>query len=108
MLRQQIRFLNKIVDNSGKMYYLFINGFKKLPNPEYDAARKILAHTCHKPMNFDDLYPFVRDILPDKIAINKLLKRLSDECYLKKDTGGYGFVSSMLADWWKNYYEWER
>lgn len=79
-----------------------------LPGPEYDAARKILANTCHKPMNFDDLYPFVKDLLQDKIAINKLLKRLSDECYLKKGVGGYGFVSAMLADWWKNYYEYER
>jgi AAA+ ATPase superfamily predicted ATPase len=97
---------------TGKSHKEFIDLHSRLktnlPNPEYNAARKILANTCHKPMNFDDLYPILKDILPDKIAINKLLKRLSDECYLKKDTGGYGFVSAMLADWWKNYYEWER
>lgn len=97
---------------TGKSHKEFIDLHSRLktnlPGPEYNAARKILANTCLKPMNFDDLYPFLKDILADKIEINKLLKRLTDECYLKKDKGGYGFVSTMLADWWKNYYEWER
>jgi hypothetical protein len=47
-------------------------------------------------------------LLPGKAAVNKLLKRLMDECYLKKSDGCYGFVSPMLADWWKNQYEWEK
>lgn len=107
---QEIQKLYKrITDKSHKEFIDLHSRLKtNLPGPEYNAAWKILANTAFKPMNFDDLYPFLKDILPDKIAINKLLKRLTDECYLKKDAGQYGFVSTMLADWWKNYYEWER
>jgi hypothetical protein len=59
-------------------------------------------------MSFDDLYPFLEDILHGKTAVNKLLKRLVDECYLKKEADIYRFVSPMLADWWRNHYEWEK
>lgn len=97
---------------TGKQHKEFIDLHTRLKNhlskPQYDAARKILAHTCQETMGFDDLYPFLEGIFPDKIAANKLLKRLVDECYLKKDKERYGFVSPMLADWWKNHYQWER
>ena len=73
-----------------------------------EAAKKILAHTCGKSLGFDDIYPFIEDILEEKAAVNKLLKRLVDECYLKKDGARYGFVSPMLADWWTNHYDWEK
>ncbi|HLP44316.1 MAG TPA: ATP-binding protein [Candidatus Kapabacteria bacterium] len=98
---------------TGKQHKEFIDFHTRLKTHlpsqgEYDAARKILAHTSRNPMSFDDLYPYIETILPEKTAVNKLLKRLSDECYLKKEAGSYGFVSTMLADWWKNHYEWER
>lgn len=97
---------------TGKQHKEFIDLHTRLQThlsrPEYDAARKILAHTCRAPMGFDDLYPFLESFLSDEIAANKLLKRLVDECYLKKEAGQYGFISPMLADWWKNHYDWER
>jgi hypothetical protein len=97
---------------TGKTHKEFLDLHARLKThlspPEYNAARKILANTCHKPMSFDDIYPFLKDILPDKLDVNKLLKRLTDECYLKKEAGDYGFVSALLADWWKNQYEYER
>ncbi|MCP4157753.1 MAG: hypothetical protein GY757_59135, partial [bacterium] len=97
---------------TGKQHKEFIDLHTRLKThlkgPEYDAARKVLALTCRKRMSFDDLYPYIETVLPGKEAVNKLLKRLTDECYLKKAAGRYGFVSPMLADWWKNHYEWEK
>jgi AAA+ ATPase superfamily predicted ATPase len=79
-----------------------------LPEHQFAAARKILANTALKPMNFDDIYPYVEKMLPDKQEVNKLLRRLEDECYLYKEKGFYRFVSPMIADWWKNMYAWEK
>ncbi|MCK5058158.1 MAG: hypothetical protein KAT34_16010 [Candidatus Aminicenantes bacterium] len=59
-------------------------------------------------MSFDDIYPYVEKILPGKEAVNKLLKRLVDECYLVKENQDYRFISPMVRDWWKNSYDWER
>jgi len=97
---------------TGKQHKEFIDLHTRLKThlskPEFDAAKKILAHTCGKSMGFDDIYPFIEDILKEKAEVNKLLKRLVDECYLKKDGTRYAFVSPMLADWWTNHYEWEK
>jgi len=97
---------------TGKQHKEFIDLHTRLKThlskPEFDAAKKILAHTCGKSMGFDDIYPFIEDILKEKAEVNKLLKRLVDECYLKKDGARYAFVSPMLADWWTNHYEWEK
>ncbi len=79
-----------------------------LPKLEFAAAKKILAHTCFSPHGFEDLYPYLEPVLPDKSDLNKLLMRLCDECYLIKEAGEYAFVSPMLADWWKNNYDWEK
>jgi len=107
---EEIRKLYERITSKSHKEFIDLHSRLKtnLPGPEYNSARKILANTCNKPMSFDDLYPYIESILPDKTAVNKLLKRLSDECYLKKEAGEYGFVSAMLADWWKNQYEWER
>lgn len=80
---------------------------KYLSGPVMKAAKKILAHCSQKPMSFDDLYALVKEFITDKEAFNKLLKRLADECYLKKSEEKYSFISPMLADWWKGHYEWE-
>jgi hypothetical protein len=97
---------------TGKQHKEFIDLHTRLrthlSKPDYNAARKILAHTSRKGMSFDDLFPLLQGILADKTALNKLLKRLVDECYLRKSRGNYGFVSPMLADWWKNHYDWEK
>ncbi len=97
---------------TGKQHKEFIDLHSRLnnllPRPEFDAARKILAHVCGGAMGFDDLYPFVESGLPGREAVNKLLKRLQDECYLRKSREGYEFVSPMLADWWSRQYDWER
>ncbi len=97
---------------TGKQHKEFIDLHTRLKTHlskvDYDAARKILAHTCQGPMTFDDLYPNLKDILENKTAANKLLKRLVDECYLKLREGQYRFVSPMLSDWWKNHYQWEK
>lgn len=97
---------------TGKQHKEFIDLHTRLrthlSRPEFEAAKKILAHTCGKSMGFDDLYPFIEDLLPEKTAVNKLLKRLVDECYLKKEGARFAFVSPMLADWWTNQYDWER
>ena len=109
-----LKYLQKIYEKiTSKQHKEFIDLHSRLKthlgkSSEFNAAKKILAHTCDSSMNFDDLYPFLENILPDKIAVNKLLKRLVDECYLKKKTGQYSFVSPMLADWWRNNYKWER
>ncbi len=79
-----------------------------LPKIEFEAVKKILAHTCSAPQAFEDLYPYLEPVLPDKADLNRLLLRLCDECYLKKEAGEYSFISPLLADWWKNTFEWER
>lgn len=97
---------------TGKQHKEFIDLHSRLkeflPKVECNAAFKVLAHIAFKPMNFDDIYPFIENILPDKNSFNKLLKRLVDECYLEKDGQDYRFVSPMVRDWWKNSYGWER
>lgn len=97
---------------TGKQHKEFIDLHTRLrthlSKPEFEAAKRILAHTCGKSMGFDDIFPFIEDILKEKVEVNKLLKRLVDECYLKKDGARYAFVSPMLADWWTNHYEWEK
>ncbi len=79
-----------------------------LPGSEFEAARKILAHTATEPMNFDDIYGYVNQFLPDKGKLDKLLKRLVDECYLAKENLHYRFISPMIADWWRNSFDWEK
>lgn len=79
-----------------------------LTESEFAAARKVLAHIAFNSMTFDDIHPYVKEMLPDKGELNKLLKRLEDECYLYKENGFYQFVSPMIADWWKNMYAWEK
>jgi len=32
----------------------------------------------------------------------------ADEFYITKEDKCYRFVSPMIADWWKNSYDWER
>ncbi|MGE5342430.1 MAG: ATP-binding protein [Candidatus Omnitrophota bacterium] len=99
----------RITDKTHKEFLDLHNRLKNhLQSAEYNAATKILAHCCQSPMGFDDIYPFLENILPEKLAVNKILKRLTDEGYLKKENGKYGFVSILLADWWKNHYEYER
>jgi hypothetical protein len=97
---------------TGKRHKEFIDLHTRLESylteKEFAAARKILAHTAFNLMNFDDIYPYVEKVLPDKQEVNKLLKRLEDECYLYKENGFYRFVSPMIADWWKNMYGWEK
>ncbi len=79
-----------------------------LPSREYNAAYEILAHIAFKPMRFGDIYPYIEKTMPNKEKVNKLLNRLVDECYLVKEAGFYRFVSPMIADWWKNAFEWEK
>ena len=79
-----------------------------LSGPEYKAVKKILAHIADKKMSFEDLFPYIKPILPKREDADKLLKRLVDESYLKKEKNSYCFISSMLADWWKNSYGWEK
>jgi len=79
-----------------------------LPKNEYSTAKKILAHLSADPMTFNDLWPYIREqVNNDKETMHKLLKRLTDECYITIEMGLYRFVSPMLADWWKNSYGWE-
>ncbi|MCP4681680.1 MAG: ATP-binding protein [Desulfobacterales bacterium] len=97
---------------TGKKHKEFIDLHSRLkdylPPNEYKAARKILAHLASDPMTFDDLRPYVEDIVEDKDRLQRLLKRLTDECYLIKERRFFRFVSPMLADWWRNSYECER
>jgi AAA+ ATPase superfamily predicted ATPase len=79
-----------------------------LSETDFSASRKILANAAFKPITFDDIYSHVENILPDKRNVYRLLKRLEDECYLKKIDEYYQFVSPMVADWWKNNYGFER
>ncbi len=79
-----------------------------LSGPEYNAVKKILAHIADKKMSFEDLFPYIKPILPKREDTDKLLKRLVDESYLKKENSSYCFISPMLADWWKNSYGWEK
>jgi len=59
-------------------------------------------------MTFDDLMPYVTNMVHDKEKLHRLLKRLTDENYITKTDKYYRFVSPMIADWWKNTYDWER
>ncbi|MCP4219071.1 MAG: ATP-binding protein [bacterium] len=99
-------------DITGKQHKEFVDLHSRLrnhlPKEHYEAARKILAHTCRDGMSMEDLFPIIRRNVKDKETVNKLLKRLTDECYLTKSKGRYRFVSPMLADWWNNQYDWER
>jgi hypothetical protein len=97
---------------TGKRHNEFIDLHSRLESyltgNQFTAARKILAHLAFKAMTFDDIYPYVQKALPGKQYLNKLLRRLEDECYLSVEKGFYQFVSPMLADWWKNIYAWEK
>ena len=97
---------------TGKRHKEFIDLHTRLESylseSQFAAARKILAHVASTPMTFDDIYPYVKQMLPDKVAVSKLLRRLEDECYLYKEEAFYQFVSPMVADWWKNMYTWEK
>lgn len=108
-LKQIEKLYQKI---TGKQHKEFINLHSRLKEylspEENNAARKILAHIAFTPMSFNDIYPYIEKIMPDKERVNKLLKRLIDECYLVIDNGFYRFVSPMISDWWKNSYEWEK
>lgn len=108
-LKEVERLYQKITSKQHKEFIDLHSRLKSyLPEVEYEAVRKILAHVVFSPMTFDDLYPYVEEILPDKTKVNKVLKRLVDECYLVKEKGMYRFVSPMVQDWWKNSYDWER
>ncbi|MCP4134626.1 MAG: ATP-binding protein [bacterium] len=71
------------------------------------AAKILLSNIVHEVNNFDDLYPYVEQLL-SKAEANKILKRLTDECYILHESGKFKFVSPMLADWWKKAYGFER
>ncbi|MCP5104722.1 MAG: hypothetical protein GY950_15160 [bacterium] len=108
-----IKTMRELYDRiTGKQHKEFIDLHTRLrthlSNSDYNAAKKVLAHTSQKPMSFDDLFPFLEDTLADRPEANKLLKRLVDECYLRKWKGQYRFASPLLADWWKNQYDWEK
>lgn len=99
----------KVTDKQHKEFIDLHTRLKEyLSKIEFKAATRMLAHLAFEPMDFEDLYPYVEQIILGKTEVNRLLKRLVDECYLKKEGGVYRFVSPMLADWWKNSYEWER
>ncbi len=74
----------------------------------FKAAKKILAHLASDPMTQDYLWPYTKEILNNKATLRLLLKRLVDECYIVKENRNYRFVSPMVADWWKNSYDWEK
>lgn len=76
--------------------------------PEYSpVCHSILAHLSVNPLSKDDLYPYISETV-DKKVMNKLLRRLSDEGYIVIEDGNCRFVSTLLADWWRNKYEHER
>jgi AAA+ ATPase superfamily predicted ATPase len=97
---------------TGKQHKEFIDLHSRLKDylsdSEYQAARKILAHLASDPMTFNDLMPYVTNMVHDKEKLHRLLKRLTDENYITKTDKYYRFVSPMIADWWKNTYDWER
>jgi AAA+ ATPase superfamily predicted ATPase len=69
---------------------------------------KILSHLSFDKLSFEDLWSYVQNQINSKEVLEKLLKRLIDECYICKNQNYYSFVSTMLADWWKNNYPYER
>jgi len=75
---------------------------------DFKTTAKVLANLSTGPMSFDDLFPYIAEILPDREGIHRTLKRLMDECYIIRRDGQYSFVSPLLADWWRNNYDWER
>lgn len=79
-----------------------------LSENQFKAAKKSLAHLASDDMSFEDLWPYVKDIIVEKEAFRLLLKRLVDESYVKEENRLYCFVSAMLADWWNSTYEWEK
>ena len=97
---------------TGKQHKEFIDLHSRLKDylsdSEYQGARTILAHLASDPMTFDDLMPYVKNMVSDKEKLHRLLKRLTDENYITKTDKYYRFVSPMIADWWKNSYDWER
>ncbi|MCK4357700.1 MAG: hypothetical protein KAW92_02970 [Candidatus Cloacimonetes bacterium] len=80
----------------------FHNRLKKYLKDENleKPARIILSHLSTDAMTFDDLYPYVDDLI-SKEKLNELLNRLIDEAYVKKADDKYTFLSKLLAGWWK-------
>lgn len=97
---------------TGKQHKEFIDLHSRLKEylseSQFKVAKKILAHLASDAMSFDDLWPYVKDIVVEKEVFRFLLKRLVDECYIKEEKRLYRFVSPMLADWWNNTYDWEK
>jgi len=97
---------------TGRQHKEFIDLHSRLKEhllpDRFKAAKTILAHLASDPMTFDDLWPFVEDILTEKKSLHTILKRLSDESYILHEKRYYRFVSPMLADWWNNSYDWEK
>jgi uncharacterized protein len=100
---------NKIINKKHQAFNDLHDRLKDyLIENERRAAWIILAHLSYDKMSFDDLYPFVSDVLSTKEELIKLLNRLVDESYLSKDLEFYSFRSVLLSDWWKNNYSYER
>lgn len=99
----------RITDKQHKEFIDLHSRLKDYLSPgNLKAAQKILAHLSMGAMSFFDLKPYVKDFVTDDHQLQKLLKRLIDENYLKKQKQLYRFASPMLSDWWRNSYEWER
>jgi hypothetical protein len=103
------KIYTKITDKRHKEFMQLHALLKEYLSPnDMKTAHKILAHLTTGCMQFEDLYPYLSDTESDTEKVNRILKRLVDECYIQQQKGSYGFVSPMLADWWKNSYGYER
>jgi len=71
------------------------------------SARIILSHLSTDTMTFDDLYPYVAELI-NKERLNELLNRLIDEAYVKKTDDKYNFLSKLFAEWWKEKLHFDR
>ena len=61
------RLYNLIIDSQHPAFTAFHNRLKRyLSSTDYKAAAKILAHISRSPMSFDDLFPYVIDIVGKK------------------------------------------
>ena len=100
---------NQITNKTHKEFENFHSRLNEhLNDTENKAVLKTLAHLSDKPLSFDDLYPYVESLIPERKNLHRLLKRLMDECYIKSEDEMFDFVSPMLKDWWKKSYSWEK
>lgn len=85
---------SKITDKPHKTFITLHNRLKDHVSPnEFKAATTLLAHLASDSMTFADLWPYVQDCLEDKGQLNRLIKRLVDECYLSKTEQQFHFIS---------------